>query len=233
MSLEGLTFGLNDPLQANVVVKPYDAFALFVDTNVLAGETDEMKKATITQTLNEYQQLVGYYRNNGALTSFYLADTREPSTTAALKTMGYGPGDFEGWSIMWIRQGGRLEDTRLTFSGGISAAGIDSMLRLNPNHDPAIDIILPFSSINGNDIPVQVPTNKRFTVEADGSINSAPASPTFFTVTSETAAEATSTPVTANPEVKVPWFIVGLAGLAAWALFFRNTAPIRQIRGTI
>lgn len=238
MSLEALRFGLSDPLQANTAAKPYDAFALFVDSDVLQSDTstDALKKATIIQTLNEYQRLVKYYHDNGALTTFYLGDAREPTTMAALQALGYGPSDLNGWSIMWIRAGGRLEDARINFSGGIDAAGIDNMLRTNSNHDPAIDMILPFSSINGNDVPVQAQASQQI-VASEMAPPSTPA-PTFFStptvVTAEMGSSSSSSattsggfsmPVAVIREVKIPWFVICLVAYAAWRLL---TAPSRN-----
>ena len=240
MSLEALQFGLADPLQANVIVKPYDAFALFVDSQVLqsTNDADQMKKAVITQTLNEFQKLVKYYRDNGALTTFYLADTRDPSVASALASLNYGPSDLDGWSIMWIRGGGRLEDIRLNFSGGISAAGIDDMLRTNPNHDPAIDIILAYSSLDANNIPVQTTNTYTLFTDPQSSITSSvppPTAPTAFTVSAEAAITSEQSPtmmttVQEQAPKHIHWVFLGLLALTGYMLFARKPAMAPRAR---
>lgn len=228
MSLETVHFGLPDPLQANVTVKAYDCLALFLDVKLLEDNStaNAAKKASVIQTLSEFNKLVKYYHDNGTLTTFYLADINDATVRTAMDNMTSSSAQTNGWVLMWIRGGGKLENNAMHISGGVSASILDDMLRYNSRHDPAIDSILAYSSLSGPDVPVATSdTYKLFTTtNTNASVNTTTA-PTAFTATAAAStAPAPEMQASAKPSemTHVHYMFIGLALITGYVLFMRK-----------
>lgn len=203
MSLEHLTFTPNDPLQANVVVKPYDCLALFAPIAVLP--TDPAYLAFV--------ELVAYYKKNGILTTFYLADVNDGSVSLALSTAQITAPTNQA-VMAWIREGGRLESTTIVFTKAPTTADFDAILRTNLRHDPSIDTVLPFPS-DPSQQTVAAPDHQNEPVFIrDDSVQQQMMAqmnlpPTPFSVSSQTT--VTQMPTAANgakKHHKMPWHLI-------------------------
>ena len=232
MSLETVQFGLPDPLQANVTVKAYDCLALFLDVNLLEDNSasNASRKASVIQTLTEFTKLVNYYHDNGTLTTFYIGNINDNTTKTSMDAMTYNAATTNGWVLMWIRGGGKLENNAMHISGGISASILDDMLRYNPRHDPAIDSILAFSSLLGPDGPVAASDSYKLLTPPNATVSAAPTAFTMEATTSTTMPSSNNAKMQTSvlghhntaPKSNIHWMFIGLALLTTYVVFVRK-----------
>lgn len=138
MSIELLKFGLPDPVQANVIVKPYDCLALFANWSA--------PRPAAQLVMQSFNDLVTYYRSNGLLTTFYIGDVTDFGTSSALAAVSVNIPSDTGYCLMWIRNGGQLNGTCINLVNNASPADLDAVLRFNSRHDTIIDSVLPYQS---------------------------------------------------------------------------------------